>query len=105
METKNLCAQIPIDLHQKVSDEREKKGITTSQYVTEILEEFYRMKEAKPMTKDTRTLALQISEELFERIKDHLQKTGMKQKDFIIGLILEALEDEEHNETNEVEAM
>ena len=28
--TKNLCAQIPIDLHERVSEERERLGQTTS---------------------------------------------------------------------------
>lgn len=43
----------------------------------------------------TRTLAFQVSEELFGRIKEHLKKTGLSQKDFIIGLIEQALEEEE----------
>ena len=29
-ETKNLCAQIPIPLHERVSEERERLGQTTS---------------------------------------------------------------------------
>ncbi len=31
--TKNLCAQIPIDLHERVSEERERLGQTTSEYI------------------------------------------------------------------------
>ena len=48
-----------------------------------------------------RTLAFQISEELFQRIKAHLERvtarTGQKltQKDFVIGLIEEALAEAE----------
>ena len=43
----------------------------------------------------TRTLAFQISEELFGRIKAHLKATGLSQKDFVIGLIEQALKDAE----------
>ena len=31
-ETKNLCAQIPLELHAKVCEMKEKLGLTTSQY-------------------------------------------------------------------------
>ena len=33
-ETKNLCAQIPIPLHERVSEERERLGQTTSEYIS-----------------------------------------------------------------------
>ena len=35
-ETKNLCAQIPLELHAKVCGEREQREQTTSQYITEL---------------------------------------------------------------------
>ena len=44
-ETKNLCAQIPLELHAKVCGERERQEQTTSQYITELLMEYYKMKE------------------------------------------------------------
>ena len=44
-ETKNLCAQIPLELHAKVCGEREQREQTTSQYITELLMEYYKMKE------------------------------------------------------------
>ena len=43
--TKNLCAQISLELHQKISDAREKSGLTTAQYITNLLIEYYEMKE------------------------------------------------------------
>ena len=55
----------------------------------------------------TKTIAFQIPEELFNRIKDHLdrekQRTGKRltQRDFIIGLIEQALEDAERQEDSE----
>ena len=43
--TKNLCAQIPTDLHQRVCEAREGSGLTTAQYITNLLIEYYEMKE------------------------------------------------------------
>ena len=39
-ETKNLCAQIPLELHAKVCGEREQREQTTGQYITELLMEY-----------------------------------------------------------------
>ena len=39
--TKNLCAQIPIDLHEWVSEERERLGQTSSEYITNLIQEYY----------------------------------------------------------------
>ena len=41
--TKNLCAQIPIDLHERVSEERERLGQTTSEYITNLIQDYYNM--------------------------------------------------------------
>ena len=43
--TKNLCAQIPIDLHERVSEERERLGQTTSEYITNLIQEYNRLRE------------------------------------------------------------
>ena len=40
-QTKNLCAQIPITLHTRVRQEQEKSGKTLSEYITEVLSEYY----------------------------------------------------------------
>lgn len=44
-ETRNLCAQLPLDLHQRVCEAREAAGLTTAQYITNLLIEYYEMKE------------------------------------------------------------
>lgn len=103
--TKNLCAQVPIDLHQKISEAREQAGQTTSQYITALITEYFKMKENggnEIMTNGkTRTLAFQIDEELFQRIKAHLERetrrTGRKltQREFVLGLIEQALTEAE----------
>ena len=101
-ETKNLCAQIPIPLHERVSEERERLGQTTSEYITQLIQKYYnRMENQKGgsgMTEKNRTMAFQIPEELFQRIKRHLEReslrTGRKltQRDFVLGLITQALD-------------
>jgi len=64
--TKNLCAQIPIDLHERVSEERERLGQTTSEYITNLIQEYYDMIENQKggiqMTEKGRTMAFQIPE-------------------------------------------
>lgn len=42
-ETKNLCAQIPIVLHERVSGERERLDQTTSEYIANLILENYNM--------------------------------------------------------------
>ena len=101
-ETKNLCAQIPIALHERVSEERGRLGQTTSEYITKLIQEYYNRMESQKggsgMTEKSRTMAFQIPEELFQRIKRYLeresQRTGRKltQRDFVLGLITQALD-------------
>ena len=101
-ETRNLCAQLPLDLHQRVCEAREQSGLTTAQYITNLLIEYYEMKENGGKTimannNGSRTMAFQIGEDLFLRIKAHLERetarTGRKltQREFVLGLIEEAL--------------
>lgn len=44
-EKRNLCAQIPISLHSRVRQEQEASGQTLSEYMTQLITEFYQMKE------------------------------------------------------------
>ncbi len=93
---KNLCAMIPETLYTQECSEKEQLELTLSQYVERILKEHF--EGGKAMANGTRTLAFQVSEELFTRIKEHLKKTGQSQKDFVITLIEQALQDAEKNE-------
>ena len=43
-EQKNLCALIPTDLHDRVSQAKDQAGQTTSQYITKLLTEYFEMK-------------------------------------------------------------
>ena len=112
-QTRNLCAQIPLDLHAKVCGEREQSGLTTAQYITNLLTEYFTMKENRGnvtmANNNTRTMAFQIPEELFQRIKVHLeretQRTGRKltQREFVLNLIEEALIEAEEAAAEEAE--
>ena len=90
---KNLCTMLPEELHAKVRQEQERLGLTLSEYVEQVLNEYYE-KGDKPTMENTRTVAFQIPEELFLRLKDYLAKTGLKQKEFMLSLIEEALQED-----------
>ncbi|MEG1017139.1 MAG: 4-oxalocrotonate tautomerase [Oscillospiraceae bacterium] len=96
--TKNLCAQIPLSLHERVRAEQVESGKTLNQYVTDLITEYYERKGAKSMS-DSRTMAIQISDELFElfelfeRLKAHLKVTGKSQKQFLVELIERTLDE------------
>ena len=111
-QKKNLCAQIPLSLHTQVSEAREAAGQTTSEYITNLLIEYYNLKKdggTTTMSGNTRTMAFQIPEELFQRIKAHLeretQRTGRKltQREFVLNLIEEALIEAEEAAAEEAE--
>ena len=100
--TKNLCAQIPVELHAQVTEARAQLGQTTNEYITMIITEYFKMKQEGVAKMDgTRTMAFQIPNELFERLKAHLDResarTGKKvsQKEFVLNLIRQALDDAE----------
>ena len=105
-QTKSLTAPIPAPLHARVTEERLAADQSLGQYITQLLTEYYQMKENGGNTNmsNTRTMAFQISEELFQRLKRHLEResarTGRKvtQREFVLGLIGQALEDAEQQE-------
>ncbi len=95
-KTKNLCAQIPESLHNRVREEQEHSGQTLSQYVTWLITTFYEGSE-KDMEK-TRTLAVQMPADLFEKLDAYLASHKLKKKEFIISLVRNALDEEENAE-------
>lgn len=95
METKNICGKIPVELHEKLKLEVEELGISIPKYLEMVIEEHMTRKGEKTNMADLRTVAVQVTEDLFSRLKAVLVQNGMKQKDFLIGLIEEALEKEE----------
>ena len=95
METKGLTCKIPLDLHNRISEEIKQNESTMSKFIEQIILEHY----AKGVTTmgKTRTMAFQVSEELFQQIKDYLARyeqtyhRRLSQKEFVISLIEQAL--------------
>ena len=103
-ETKNLCAQVPVRLHSRIRQEQEASGQTLSEYMTQLITDYYNAKEEnKTMNTETRTVAFQVPPELFEEFKAYLQRHGLKQKEFFLACIQRALSDEAAPETTEPE--
>ena len=112
-DKKNLCAQIDIALHNRVTEEKDHLEMTTSQYITHLLIEYYEIKEngGKPIMANngSRTMAFQVSEELFQRIKQYLERMSarngrkMTQREFVLGLIEKALEKDENESVEEID--
>lgn len=109
-ETKNLCAKIPLALYTQVNEAKAQTGQTTNEYITSLLAEYFEMKRNggnTTMTGNTRTMAFQIPEELFQRIKAHLERESARlgrkftQREFVLGLIGEALTDAEQTAAEE----
>jgi len=96
-EMKNICGKIPMDLHEKVREEIELTESSTQKFLQQVIEEHFNRVEGKGEISmgAVRTVAVQVSEELFQRLKVVIGKKHMKQKDFLIGLIEDAIEKEE----------
>ncbi len=107
--TVNLCAQVPESLMARIREEQEKAGLPRGEYITQILTTYYENQNRKgeKTMEFTKTLAFQVPEELYNRIKDHLdrekQRTGKRltQRDFVIGLIEQALEEAARQDASE----
>ena len=87
--------KIPVELHEKLKLEVEELGISIPKYLEMVIEEHMTRKGEKTNMADLRTVAVQVTEDLFSRLKAVLARNGMKQKDFLIGLIEDAIEKEE----------
>ena len=102
METKGVTCKIPLDLHNRITEEIRQNESTMSKFIEQIILEHYE-KGAITMGK-TRTMAFQVSEELFQQIKDYLARyeqvyhRKLTQKEFVISLIEQALEEADEDE-------
>ena len=100
METKGVTCKIPLELHNRISEEIRESESTMSKFIEMVITEHYEKGANKIMEKG-RTLAFQVSEELFQRVKEYLENyekayhRRLTQKEFVIGLIEQALEEAE----------
>ena len=96
METKGITCKIPLELHNQISEDIREMESTMSQFIEMVIREHYE-KGANRVMEKGRTLAFQVSEELFQRVKEYLERyertyhQRLTQKDFVIGLIEDAL--------------
>ena len=97
-KTKNLCAQIPESLHDKVRERQEASGQTLGQYMTDLITKYYEQEGKPTMKENQRTVAFQVSTELFDQFKDYLKRKGIKQNAFFLDCIQRALEEENQAE-------
>ena len=97
MEMKGITCKIPLELHNRISDEIRESESTMGKFIEMIINEHY-TKEENNMSKG-RTLAFQVSEEFYQRIKDYLARyeevygRKLSQRQFVIELIEQALEE------------
>ena len=100
METKGVTCKIPLELHNRISEEIRQTESTMSKFIEMVIQEHYE-KGAVTVMEKGRTLAFQVSEELFQRVKEYLENyekayhRRLTQKEFVIGLIEQALEEAE----------
>ena len=100
VETKGVTCKIPLDLHNQISEEIRETESTMSKFIEMIIREHYE-KGANRIMEKGRTLAFKVSEELFQRVKEYLENyekayhRRLTQKEFVIGLIEQALEEAE----------
>lgn len=99
METKGVTCKIPLELHNRISEEIRETESTMSKFIERIITEHYEKGAVTVMGKG-RTLAFQVSEELFQRVKEYLEAYEkayhrLTQKEFVVGLIEQALEEAE----------
>ena len=52
-KTRNLCAEIPLELHTKVRQRQAESGETLSRYMTALITKFYEMEENVKMSMGT----------------------------------------------------
>ena len=104
-EKRGITVKVEDELHRQVKEYIESHGMTMSDFVSQALEEMLhpRQQMGGNTMGATRTIAFQVSEELYQKIKDYLTANHMTQKEFMIGLIEEALEQELEESAEEEE--
>lgn len=97
-DMKGITVKIPADLHAELKAYIEAHGMTTGEFIAlavdNELHPKIQIKEEQPM-ENMRTLAFQVPESLFQRVKAYLERNHMTQKQFVIGLIEDELEQDE----------
>ena len=97
-DMKGITVKIPAELHAEVKAYLEAHGMTMGEFIAQAVDNELHpkieLKEEQPM-ENMRTLAFQVPESLFQRVKAYLERNHMTQKQFVIGLIEDELEQDE----------
>lgn len=100
MEMKGVTCKIPLELHNQISEEIRASGSTMGKFIEMVITSYYEDKEKGDQNMGKmRTMAFQVSEELFQKIKEYLAEyervygRRLTQKEFVIGLVEQALEE------------
>lgn len=96
-KTKNLCAQIPEELHAQIRQRQEESGLALGPFMTQLIKSFFEMEGKTMANSNTRTVAFQVDAELFERFKEYLKAHGIKQNAFFLDCIQKALGESSEN--------
>ena len=99
-KTKNLCAQIPESLHSQVRERQEASGKNLGEYMTWLITTFYEQEGMKDMDGKQKTIAFQVPPEMFEQFKQYLKKHNLKQVEFFLNCIQQALAEEQQTGDN-----
>ncbi len=92
-EKKGITVKVDAELHAEVRQYLEENGLTMAEFVAKSLRDELHPKFVEDKTMgNMRTLAFQVPEELFRKIKDYLQRNNLTQKEFVIGLIENEIE-------------
>ena len=57
-KTRNLCAEIPLELHTKVRQRQAESGETLSRYMTALITKFYEMEEPDHVCKGVKSMTV-----------------------------------------------
>lgn len=66
-----------------------------SEYITELITNYYENQKGMTSMENTRTLAVQIDAELFDRLDTYLKKNKLKKRNFITDLLQKVLDEAE----------
>ena len=74
-KTKNLCAQIPVELYAKITSERIVSGETTSEFITNLIFEHYNLKPDNSGIEKSNddAVVININNEALDRIKQNIE--------------------------------
>ena len=99
-KTRNLCAEIPEELHSKVRQRQNESGKTLSQYMTWLITTFYEQEGAKNM-EEMVTTAFQMPKKMHEELKRYLKRHGLTQVKFFLNCVQRALAEDSEAAANE----